>query len=132
MAGLVFLALVILRMPYALTLAILAGFTELIPVIGIFIAAIPAVLIALTQQGIVWALMLACIYYIVQWCEGNLLVPLIMKRTVGLSPIIILLAMLAGVSFPGLIHPVLGIMLSIPLATVLAVFLEDWRERRMP
>ncbi|MFA6038841.1 MAG: AI-2E family transporter [Candidatus Peribacteraceae bacterium] len=128
---LVFLALVILRMPYALTLAILAGFTELIPVIGIFIAAVPAVVIALTQQGLLWAVMLALIYYVIQWCESNLLVPLVMKRTIGLSPIVILLAMLIGISFPSIVHPILGIMLSIPIATVLMLFFEDWRETRM-
>ncbi|MBI3331763.1 AI-2E family transporter [Candidatus Peregrinibacteria bacterium] len=128
---LVFLALVILRMPYALTLAILAGFTEFIPVVGPFIAAVPAVLIALTQEGFIWAVVLAAVYYVVQWCENNLLVPLIMKRAVGLSPVAIMFAMLVGISFPTIIHPVLGIILSIPLTTILALFLEDWREMRM-
>ncbi len=130
-AFLVFLALVILRMRYALTLGILAGFTELIPVVGIFIAAIPAVLIGLTQQGWLWAVMLVAIYYVIQWCESNVLVPLVMKRNIGLSPIVVLFAMLVGVSFPSLIHPVLGIMLSIPLTTILAIFMEDWKETRM-
>jgi predicted PurR-regulated permease PerM len=129
-ALLVFLALTILRMPYALTLAFLAGCTEFIPVIGIFIAAIPAVLIAITGQGFLWGLMLILVYYVIQWCEGNLLVPFIMRRTVGLSPIAIILAMLIGTSFPGVIHPVLGIVLAIPSATVIAIFLEDWREHR--
>jgi predicted PurR-regulated permease PerM len=129
-AGLVFLALVVLRMPYALTLAILAGFTEFIPVIGLFAAAVPAVLIALTQQGLVWALMLACVYYVIQWCETNLLVPLIMRRTVNLSPVATLFAMLVGISFPSVLHPVLGIMLAIPLTTIIALFLEDWQESR--
>ncbi|MEK7590861.1 MAG: AI-2E family transporter [Patescibacteria group bacterium] len=129
-ACLVFLALVILRMPYALTLAILAGFTEFIPVVGPFIAAVPAVMIALTQEGFIWALVLALVYYIIQWCENNLLVPLIMKRAVGLSPVAIMFAMLVGISFPGVIHPVLGIILSIPTTTIIALFLEDWRESR--
>ncbi|MDD4318829.1 MAG: AI-2E family transporter [Candidatus Peribacteraceae bacterium] len=129
---LVFLALVILRMPYALTLAVLAGFMEFLPVIGIFAAAVPAVIIAFTQQGFFWALMLACIYYVVQWCESNLLAPLILRRTVDLSPIAILFAMLVGISFPGIIHPVLGIMLAIPLTTIIALFLEDWMETRGP
>ena len=127
---LVFLALIILRMPYALTLAILAGFTEFIPVVGPFIAAVPAVLIAMTQEGFIWALVLAAVYYIIQWCENNLLVPLIMKRAVGLSPVAIIFAMLVGVSFPTIIHPVLGIILSIPTTTIIALFLEDWRESR--
>lgn len=127
---LVFLALVILRMPYALTLAILAGFTEFIPVVGPFIAAVPAVLIGLTQEGFIWAIVIAAVYYVVQWCENNLLVPLIMKRAVGLSPIAIIFAMLVGISFPHVIHPVLGIILSIPATTIIALFLEDWRGSR--
>lgn len=123
----VFLALTILRMPYALTLGILAGFTEFIPVIGPLIAAIPAVLIAGTQEGFVWAVIVGAVYYVIQWCENNLLVPLIMKRAVGLSPLAIVFAMLVGISFPDLIHPVLGVMLAIPSTTIVAIFLEDWR-----
>ncbi|MSR87279.1 AI-2E family transporter [Candidatus Peribacteria bacterium] len=126
----VFLALTILRMPYALTLGILAGFTEFIPVIGPLIAAVPAVLIAGTQGGFFWALIVAAIYYVIQWCENNLLVPLIMKRAVGLSPLAIMFAMLVGVSFPTLIHPVLGIILAIPTTTIVAIFIEDWRMHR--
>lgn len=124
------IALIILQMPYALTLAALAGVCEFIPAIGPFIAAIPAVLIAFTQKGFIMGLVVAGVYYVIQWCENNLLVPLIMKRAVGLSPIAILFAMMIGVSFPDTIHPVLGIMLSVPAATIFTIFLEDWRGRR--
>ncbi|PIP65285.1 hypothetical protein COU77_02645 [Candidatus Peregrinibacteria bacterium CG10_big_fil_rev_8_21_14_0_10_49_16] len=124
---LVFLALTILRMPYAVTLAVLAGFTEFIPYVGPFIAAVPAVLIGLTQEGILWAAIIAGVYYVIQWCENNLLVPLIMKRAVGLSPIAIIFAMLIGVSFSQFIHPVLGLLLAVPTTTIIAIFLEDWR-----
>lgn len=127
---LVLIALLILGIPYAVTLAVLAAFTEFIPYIGPFIAAVPAILIALTQGGIVWALVVAVIYYVIQWCENNLLVPLIMKRAVGLSPIAIIFAMLVGVSFPTVIHPILGILLAIPVTTISVLFLEDWREMR--
>jgi len=88
------------------------------------------VLIAGTQGGFVWALIVAGVYYIIQWCENNLLVPLIMKRAVGLSPIAILFAMLVAVSFPQFIHPVLGILLAVPGTTILALFIEDWRMMR--
>jgi predicted PurR-regulated permease PerM len=125
----VFLALTILRVPYALTLAILAGFTEFIPVIGPVIAAVPAILIVATQQGFFWGIVIAAIYYVIQWCENNLLVPLIMKRAVGLSPLAIMFAMLVGVSFPTVIHPILGVILSIPTTTIIALFIEDWRMR---
>lgn len=127
---LAFLALTILGMPYALTLAVLAGFTEFIPYVGPFIAAIPAVLIALTQEGLLWAVILIGVYYVIQWCENNLLVPLIMKRAVGLSPIAIIAAMLIGVSFPAFIHPILGLLIAVPTTTIVALFLEDWRSLR--
>ncbi|MBI2117413.1 AI-2E family transporter, partial [Candidatus Peregrinibacteria bacterium] len=123
---LTFLALEILGMPYALTLAVLAGFTEFIPYVGPFIAAIPAVLIALTQEGLLWAVILMGVYYVIQWCENNLLVPLIMKRAVGLSPIAIIASMLIGVSFPDFLHPILGLLLAIPATTIVTLFLEDW------
>ncbi|MDP7477160.1 MAG: AI-2E family transporter [Candidatus Peribacteraceae bacterium] len=128
--SLTLVALLILRMPYALTLAVLAGFCEFIPAIGPFIAAVPAVLIAFTQEGFIMGMIVVGVYYVIQWCENNLLVPLIMKRAVGLSPIAILFAMLVGVSFPNTIHPVLGVMLAVPTTTIITIFLEDWRDRR--
>jgi predicted PurR-regulated permease PerM len=130
--SLVFVALVILRIPYAATLAVLAGFTEFIPYIGPFIAAVPSVLIAFTEGDFLWALVVAGVYYIIQWCENNLLVPLIMKRAVGLSPIAIIFAMLMGLSFPAVIHPILGLLLAVPVTTIVAIFLDDWRIIKKP
>ncbi|MEI8230503.1 MAG: AI-2E family transporter [Candidatus Peregrinibacteria bacterium] len=119
------IALLILRMPYALTLAVLAGFCEFIPAVGPLFAAIPAVLLGFTQGGLMWGIVLVAVYYVIQWCENNLLVPLIMKRAVGLSSIAILFALLVGISFPATIHPMLGVMLAIPATTIVAIFLED-------
>lgn len=130
--SLVFVALTILRIPYAATLAVLAGFTEFIPYIGPFIAAVPAVLVALTEGGMLWALIVAGVYYVIQWCENNLLVPLIMKRAVGLSPIAIIFAMLMGLSFPSVIHPILGLLIAVPVTTIVAIFLDDWRVVKKP
>lgn len=130
--SLVFVALTILQIPYAATLAVLAGFTEFIPYIGPFIAAVPSVLIALTEGGFFWALIVAGVYYVIQWCENNLLVPLIMKRAVGLSPIAIIFAMLMGLSFPDVIHPILGLLIAVPVTTIVAVFLDDWRIIKKP
>jgi predicted PurR-regulated permease PerM len=113
---------------YALTLALLAGFTEFIPVAGPIIAAVPAVLIAVTQQGWWWGVILALVYYAIQWCENNLLVPLIMKRAVGLSPIAILFAMMVAISFPDTLNPILGIILAVPITTIIAIFLEDLKD----
>lgn len=126
---LTFAALFVLDMEYKLTLAVLAGFCEFIPAVGPFIAAVPAVLIATTNGGIISGVVVALIYYVIQWCENNLLIPLIMRRAVGLSPIAILFAMLVGISFSSTIHPVLGVILAIPTTTIISIFLEDWRGR---
>ena len=127
---LVFIALTVLRMPYALTLAVLAAFTEFIPVVGPIIAAVPAIFIALAQSGFFPALIVAVVYYGIQWCENNLLVPIIMQRAVGLSPIAVMFAMLVGISFSNTIHPILGVLLAVPCATILSVFLRDLRDWR--
>ena len=127
---LVFIALKILGMEYALTLAVLAFFTEFIPVIGPIIAAVPAIFIELTQDGFLPAIVVGLVYYGIQWCENNLLVPLIMQRAVGLSPIAIMTAMLVGVSFPATIHPILGVLLAVPVATIISIFVQDYRDWR--
>jgi predicted PurR-regulated permease PerM len=129
---LVFIALTILRVPYAATLAILAGFTEFIPYIGPFIAAVPAILISFTDGGAISGLIVTAVYYVIQLCENNLLVPLIMKRAVGLSPIAVLCAMLMGLSFPEVINPVLGVLLAVPVTTIIAIFLDDLRIIKKP
>ncbi|MDD5055861.1 MAG: AI-2E family transporter [Candidatus Peribacteraceae bacterium] len=123
---LVFIALKILGMPYALTLALLAAFTEFIPYAGPIFGAIPAVIIAFSQFGFVWGLVVAGVYYVIQLCENNILVPLIMKHAVGLSPISIMFGMLVGVSFPSVIHPVIGIILAVPATAVLTIFVHDF------
>jgi len=128
---LVFIALNVLGMQeYALTLAVLAAFTEFIPVVGPIFAAIPAIFIAIAQSGLFPALIVGVVYYGIQWCENNLLVPLIMQRAVGLSPIAVMFAMLVGISFPDTVHPILGVLLAVPCATILSVFLRDLREWR--
>lgn len=124
-----FVALSIVQMPYALTLALFAGLCEFFPAIGPLIAAIPAMIIAGTQKGFIWVVVIGLLYYAIQWCENNILVPVIMRRAVGLSPVAILFAMMVGISFPDTIHPMLGIMLAVPATTVLAIFLDDWRNR---
>ena len=97
--------------------------------VGPIIAAIPSDFIALAQSGFVPALIVAVVYYGIQWCENNLLVPLIMKRAVGLSPIAVMFAMLVGVSFPETIHPILGILLAVPVSTILSIFIQDYRSQ---
>ncbi|MBN2585448.1 AI-2E family transporter [Patescibacteria group bacterium] len=117
----VYIGMLIIGMPYALTLGILAGVLEIIPVIGPIIAAIPAILIAFTISPTM-ALIVTIFYILVQELENKLLVPKVMQYAVGLNPVTIIIIILIGAKLMG----VLGILLAIPVASVIYVLLEEW------
>lgn len=118
---LLYLGLVILGVPYALLLAVLAAIFELIPVFGQFLAAIPAIAIAFTDGGATGALLVVGLYLIVQQFESNLIYPLVVKKVVGVPPILVILAILIGGSLAGF----LGVLLSVPIAAALQEFIND-------
>lgn len=105
-----YIGLSLIGMKYALPLAVLAALLEVVPNIGPVIAAIPALLIGWTSSYFTGFSVLA-LYIIVQQLENNLIVPMIMKRAVGINPIITLIALLIG----GRIGGVLGTLLAIPI-----------------
>ncbi len=108
--------LVLLGMPYPFVLGLAAGVAEFIPVVGPFLGAVPAVLVALFQPT--WKLVgVVLLFVAAQQIEQNVLVPRIMSRAVGLSPILAILALMAGGALMG---PV-GVLLSIPVAAALQV-----------
>lgn len=117
---LVYLALTILGIRYALSLAILAAIFELIPIIGPILAAVPAVFLAFLNSPFS-ALIVAIVYTLIQQIESHLIVPIVMQRTVGLNPLIVVIAILVGANLGG----VLGIFLAVPIASVVVEFLTD-------
>lgn len=118
---LVYIGLVIIGVPYALTLALLAGVLEIIPIIGPILSAIPAILIALSISPTM-ALIVTGFYILVQELENKLLVPKVMQRTVGLHPVTIIVVLLIGAKIMG----VLGILLAVPIASVIYIILKEW------
>lgn len=119
-----YIGLLILGVPYAATLAMIAGLFELIPYVGPFLSAVPAILIALNISP--WmALWVVVAYFIIQEMENNVVVPLVMKSAVGINPIIIFFALLVGFQFLG----VLGMILAIPVATIVSIFVKDFTSR---
>lgn len=111
-----FIALTIIGLPNALPLALIAGILEIVPTLGPIIAAIPAVIIALTiSPGM--AIIIIVLYIFIQAFENNLLVPKIMQRAVGLNPVIVIIGVVIGASLLG----VAGALLSIPFISLLAV-----------
>lgn len=117
---LAYIGLILLNMPYALTLALLAGLLEVVPVIGPIVAAIPAVVIAFTISPVL-AGGVAAMYFVIQQLENNLIVPQVMKRAVGLNPLVIILAIAIGSRLLGII----GALLAVPLTVVLQIIFTD-------
>ena len=105
-----------IAMPFALLLAIIAGITELIPMIGPLLGAIPAVFLALFQPA--WKLLFVIGWYaFIQQAEANFIVPRVMRASVGLSPLLTIIALVLGAKLLGAI----GALLAVPVAAVLQV-----------
>jgi len=117
---LTYAGLSILNVKYALVLALIAGLTEIIPYLGPILGAIPAVFLAFAQAPIL-SLFVVILYYIIQLVENNILVPKVMEKTVGINPVISIIALLAGFKVAGII----GVILSIPIVVVISIFVKD-------
>jgi predicted PurR-regulated permease PerM len=124
-AALIFYSVV--GIPYAPVLAIIAGLLELIPVIGPWIAAMPTLLVAATL-GLDKVIIIAVYSVVIQLVEANVLVPRIMKSSVGISPLTVIVALLAGEAIGG----ILGALLAVPLAGAVQVVIEDLRTINSP
>ena len=107
---------------YALPVGAWVAATEIIPVIGAFLGAVPAVAIALfvPQGGFVQALIVAGLFLVAQQVEGNLLVPRIQGGSVGVHPLWVLFATLAGTALYGLI----GAIFAVPIVAIVAATLR--------
>lgn len=117
---LTYIGLIILNIPYALPLALIAGVLEIIPVIGPIISAIPAILIALTISPVL-SLGVTAVFFVIQQMENNLIVPQVMKRAVGLDPLMVILAIAIGSRLLGL--P--GALLAVPFVVVLQIIITE-------
>ncbi len=118
---LVYLGLLLLGIHNALLLAALAAAFEIIPLFGPILAAIPAVAISLVSGGLSSALLVAGFYLIIHQFENQLIYPLVVKKVVGVPPIVSIIALVAGFELAGF----LGLILSVPIASVVIEFFED-------
>jgi predicted PurR-regulated permease PerM len=114
-----YLGLLVLGVPFAPALALIAGITEAIPLVGPLIGAVPAVIVAFTVSPVT-GLLVAILYGVIQALENNVLVPKIMSSNVGLNPLVIIIAIVAGSTLNG----VIGALLAIPLAGTLQVLAQ--------
>lgn len=115
---LTYIGLSLMGMKYALALAVLSGLLEVVPNLGPITATIPAFFIGLSQSYVSGLSMIA-LYFTVQQLENNLIVPFVMKKTVGIHPIITLIALIIGGKLAGIMGVILAIPTTIFLETIL-------------
>lgn len=114
--------LTILGLPFALPLGLLAGILEIVPTIGPIVSAIPAVIVALTiSPGL--ALSVVVFYILLQMLENHILVPKIMQRAVGLNPIVVIIGVLVGSKFLG----ILGALLAVPIIAMILIVVKSFK-----
>lgn len=123
---LVYMGLSLLGVRNALLFALIAALFELIPLFGPLLAAIPAVAVAVIDNGLSGGIAVTVWYIIIQQFENHLIYPLVVQKIVGVSPIIVIIALVAGFQLAGF----LGVLLSVPVATVLVEVLNDVERRK--
>jgi len=116
-----YIGLTILGIPFSLPLALLAGLLEIVPYLGPIISAIPAVIIGLGISPIL-GLASAALYFLIQQVENYVFVPKVMEKSIGVSPIITLLALAIGFRLAG----VVGVVMSVPVVISIQVVIKRY------
>ncbi len=126
-AGLSLVVFLVLRLPNAFLLALIAGLFEAVPMVGPILGAIPAVLVALSMSPttVIWVIISTLI---IQQIENNLLVPRIMNKVVGVNPFISILSISTFTSLYG----IGGALMAIPLAAVIQLILDRTLMQKEP
>jgi predicted PurR-regulated permease PerM len=122
-----FVIYLLIGLPAALAVALLAGLFEVVPVLGPTLGAIPAVLVAFSYDPskVVWVIVAGAL---VQFLENNLIAPRVMHKTVGVNPIVTLLAIVAF----GALFGFAGLLLAIPIAAIIQIVLDRSLLRPQP
>ena len=115
-----YLGLTILGVKYSLVLAILTAFCELVP-FGIWLAMVIVSLFGFLDGGVTLALLSFGLYFILHQFENYLIYPLIIKKVIGVSPLVVILSIIIGFELAGF----LGVILEIPAAVCLLEFIDD-------
>jgi len=126
MGVLAYLGLTIIGVKYSLVLAILTAFCELVP-FGIYLAMVPVALFGFLDGGISMALISFVFYLILHQFENYLIYPLIIKKVIGISPLVVVLSIIIGAELAGF----MGVILAIPASVCLLEFLDDLEKKKV-
>jgi predicted PurR-regulated permease PerM len=123
--GLTTVGLAMMNFPFALLFGVLTGLAFAIPMIGPTLIMIPAMLVAwLTPAGHGQVVGILALYAGIQALQNNVIGPWLMSKTLGLHPLAIFIAVMAG----GILGGIPGILLAIPVTTCLNILLSEWRQ----
>jgi len=122
---LAFLGLWILGVKYSLILGILAAVLEMVPFVGPIFTGATAFLLGVSES-LTLGIMVIVLFVIIQQIENHLLIPLVMRKTVGLHPVVAVIALLAGAQIAGFV----GIILAVPTAVVIQEIIESRAARK--
>lgn len=117
----------LIGLPAALLLALIAAITEVVPIIGPILGAVPALLVA-TTLGPEAVILTLGVYFFLHLIEGNVLVPIVMRNSVGLSPFLVLVSLLLG----GTVGGILGAIVAVPIVAGITVILGRLQDRDIP
>ena len=121
-----FLGLWILGVKYALILGIMAGLFEIVPIVGpIFVGALA--FLAAVSESFSLGIYVILLFFLIQQLESHVVVPVVMGRIVGISPVVIVISLLAGSQIAGFV----GLVLAVPAAVIFQEIIED-RDRKKP
>ncbi len=112
----------------ALLLGLIAAVAEAIPLIGPALGAVPALVVAALTGKIEVVILVAVVYFVIQVIEGNVLIPVVMRNTIGVPPFLVIASILAGAAIAG----IPGALLSVPLVAALLVVVERLQARDAP
>ncbi|MCK9351457.1 MAG: AI-2E family transporter [Candidatus Paceibacterota bacterium] len=124
--ALVYLGLLILGVKQAFLLAFITAVFELIPVFGPTLSAIPAVMIGFTASPTLGFMTIA-LYVLVQQFENHLIYPVVVRKVIGVPPIIVILGLIVGAQLGGF----MGLILAVPLAAVLMELVNDVEKKKI-
>lgn len=125
-ALIVYIPNLLLNMPYAALLSVLAFLGELIPMVGLTFSAVPALFIAWTHGGSSLLITVAVIYLIIGQLENHVIYPRIMNKLVGVPSVIVIISLVIGAKLAG----IWGVLLSVPLAAILMELASDLDKKK--
>ncbi|MCX6824125.1 MAG: AI-2E family transporter [candidate division SR1 bacterium] len=107
-------------LPQKGALAGISAMTEFIPYIGPIIGGGAAALVAFIHYGFYGVLVVTAVVAVIQWLENNVLIPLLMNKTLGVNPVVIFISMIIGAMILGLV----GVLLAVPIAVIITLIME--------